>query len=115
MRHRVRIQPYIPNDLHLKLRAHSMAHTLTDSAVTEAALREYLERDAVDEDLVVRRAPDLHHAVRGRGKAAGLHALLQGALRVAAAEGRRPSICNSIISVKQTWPMRSRQRLWPRT
>lgn len=63
MRHRVRIQPYIPNDLHLKLRAHSMAHTLTDSAVTEAALREYLERDAVDEDLVVRRMDGVTQAV----------------------------------------------------
>jgi integrase len=32
-----------------------MAHAVTDSAVTEAALREYLEREGVDEDLVVRR------------------------------------------------------------
>jgi len=63
MRHRVRIQPYIPADLHRKLRAHSMAHALTDSAVAEAALREYLEREGVDEDLVVRRMDGVTHAV----------------------------------------------------
>jgi hypothetical protein len=40
-----------------------MAHAVTDSAVTEAALREYLEREGVDEDLVVRRMDGVTHAV----------------------------------------------------
>jgi hypothetical protein len=63
MRHRIRIQPYISPDLHRKLRAHAMAQAVTDSAVTEAALRDYLERDGVDEDLVVRRMDGVTQAV----------------------------------------------------
>ena len=47
MRHRIRIQPYISTDLHRKLRAHALAQAVTDSAVTEAALRDYLEHGNV--------------------------------------------------------------------
>jgi hypothetical protein len=63
MRHRIRIQPYISPDLHRKLRAHALAQAVTDSAVTEAALRDYLERGIVEEDLVVRRLDGVTHAV----------------------------------------------------
>ena len=63
MRHRIRIQPYISPDLHRKLRAHALAQAVTDSAVTEAALRDYLEHGAVEEDLVVRRLDGVTHAV----------------------------------------------------
>jgi hypothetical protein len=55
MRHRVRIQPYVLPETHRKLRAYAAAQNLTDSAVTEAALSEYLERDNFDEPLIVRR------------------------------------------------------------
>jgi hypothetical protein len=55
MRHRVRIQPYVLPATHRKLRAYAAAQNLTDSAVTEAALSEYLERDNFDEPLIVRR------------------------------------------------------------
>ena len=55
MRHRVRIQPYISPELCRKLRAYSAARELTDSAVTEAALSEYLGREDVEEALVLRR------------------------------------------------------------
>jgi hypothetical protein len=55
MRHRVRIQPYVSPDIHRKLRAHTTAKDLTESAVTEAALGEYLEENGVDEPLILRR------------------------------------------------------------
>jgi hypothetical protein len=55
MRHRTRIQPYVSDDTHRKLRAYSAAHALTESAVAEAAIREFVDRQPIDEDLVLRR------------------------------------------------------------
>jgi hypothetical protein len=55
MRNRLRIQPYVSADLRRKLAAYSRAQEVTESAVVDAALREYLERDGVEEALVVRR------------------------------------------------------------
>lgn len=59
MRHRVRIQPYIAPDLRRRLAAYSAAQDVTESAVMEAALAKYLEPDAGDEGLVVRRLDSL--------------------------------------------------------
>ena len=55
MRHRIRIQPYVTPEIHRKLRAYSAANDLTDSAVAEAALGDFLEPDGVDEALIMRR------------------------------------------------------------
>lgn len=55
MRARVRIQPYIPRDLHQRLRAWAAAQNVTESAVAEAALAAYLDPDCPDEDLIARR------------------------------------------------------------
>ena len=55
MRHAIRIQPYLAPDLFRKLRAYAGARSLTVSAVISAALSEYLERDEVDDALIVRR------------------------------------------------------------
>ena len=63
MRHRVRIQPYVLPATHRKLRAYSAAKDLTDSAVAEAALSEYLERDNFDEPLIVRRLDSVVRAL----------------------------------------------------
>ena len=63
MRHRVRIQPYVSPATHRKLRAYSAAQDLTDSAVAEAALSEFLERDNFDEPLIVRRLDSVVRAL----------------------------------------------------
>jgi hypothetical protein len=63
MRHRIRIQPYISRALHRKLRAHSAANNLTDSAVAEEALSKYLESDAIEDALVLRRLAGVDGAV----------------------------------------------------
>jgi hypothetical protein len=63
MRHRIRIQPYISPDLYRKLRAYSAVHDLTDSAVAEAALSEYLGREGIEEALVLRRVGGVDDAV----------------------------------------------------
>ncbi len=63
MRHRIRIQPYVLPATHRKLRAYSAAKDLTDSAVAEAALSEYLERDNFDEPLIVRRLDSVVRAL----------------------------------------------------
>jgi hypothetical protein len=63
MRHRIRIQPYISPALYRKLRAHSAANDLTDSAVAEEALSKYLESDAIEETLVLRRLAGVDGAV----------------------------------------------------
>lgn len=55
MRHRVRIQPYISPDLHRQLRLYTVARNLSDSAVAEAALAEYLGRAVPDEGVVLTR------------------------------------------------------------
>jgi predicted transcriptional regulator len=63
MRHAIRIQPYLARDLFQKLRAYAAARSLTVSAVINAALAEYLERDEVDDALVVRRLNDVSHGL----------------------------------------------------
>jgi hypothetical protein len=55
MRRRNRIQPYVSDDTHRKLRAYATAQALTESAVAEAAIREFVDRQPIDEDLVLRR------------------------------------------------------------
>jgi hypothetical protein len=55
MRRRIRIQPYVSPEIHRKLRAYSAANDLTDSAVAQAALGDFLEPDGVDEGLIMRR------------------------------------------------------------
>ena len=81
MRHRVRIQPYVSPEIHRKLRAHSAANDLTDSAVAEAALADFLEPDGVDEALIMRRLDDvaqvlaqLQHDVAVVSQAVGIFA-----------------------------------------
>ncbi|MEP6653433.1 MAG: hypothetical protein ABJA82_08750 [Myxococcales bacterium] len=64
MRHRIRIQPYLSPETHRKMRAYAMGNGVTDSAVAEAALAEYLSRDSLDEALVVRRLDGLARAVQ---------------------------------------------------
>lgn len=63
MRHRDRIQPYITPEVHRKLTAYSVTEELTESAVVEAALQQYLDRDRVQEPLVLRRLDGLAHSV----------------------------------------------------
>jgi hypothetical protein len=65
MRHTIRIQPYISADLFQKLRAYAAARSLTVSAVIGAALGEYLERDEVEDALLVRRLDGVMHAIGG--------------------------------------------------
>ena len=59
MRHAIRIQPYVPRDLFQKLRAYAEARSLTVTAVINAALADYLERDEVEDALIVRRLDDV--------------------------------------------------------
>ena len=63
MRHAIRVQPYLSRDLFQKLRAYAAARSQTVSAVIAAALAEYLERDEVEDALIVRRLDDVTHAV----------------------------------------------------
>lgn len=63
MRHAIRIQPYLPPDLFRKVRAYAKARSLTVSAVVAAALGEYLERDEVEDALLVRRLDNVGHVV----------------------------------------------------
>jgi hypothetical protein len=55
MRRRTRIQPYVSDDTQRKLRAYATAQALTESAVAEAAILEFVDHHPVDEDLVLRR------------------------------------------------------------
>jgi hypothetical protein len=55
MRRRVRRPSYVDPVLDQRARAYAVAHRLTDSAVTQAALKKYLDEGCVDEALVVRR------------------------------------------------------------
>jgi hypothetical protein len=66
MRERIRIQPYVSRDLRRKLRAWSSAQNVTESAVTEAALTEYLDDGRVDEDVISRRLDLVSQAVARR-------------------------------------------------
>jgi hypothetical protein len=63
MRQAKRIQPYLSPDLFGKLRAYAAARSLTVSAVVADALGEYLERDDVEDALLVRRMDSVTHAV----------------------------------------------------
>ena len=64
MRHRIRIQPYLSPEVHRKLRAYASNQHVTESAVAEKALAEYLARDQVEEALVVRRMDTLTQSVK---------------------------------------------------
>lgn len=63
MRYRIRIQPYISPELYRKLRAYSAVQNVTDSSVAEEALSKYLESDAVEEALLLRRLSGVDEAV----------------------------------------------------
>jgi hypothetical protein len=63
VRQTVRIQPYVSRETQRKLRVYSKTRRLTESAVTDAALVEYLERDQVEQALVVRRLDGLAETV----------------------------------------------------
>jgi hypothetical protein len=63
MRRAVRIQPYLPPDLFQKSRAYASARSQTVTAVIAAALREYLERDEVEDALLVRRLDGVTQAI----------------------------------------------------
>ena len=58
-----RIQPYLAPELTEKVRAYAAARSLTVSAVMTAALTEYFERDAVEDELIVRRLDGVTHAI----------------------------------------------------
>ena len=62
MRHRVRIQPYVSRELQRKLRSWAAAQNITESAVAEAALTEYLDDGKTEEDLIRRRLDTLTQA-----------------------------------------------------
>jgi hypothetical protein len=55
MRERVRIQPYVHRDVAAKLRAYAAAKGVPDGAVVASALKEYLDRDRNDRELLMRR------------------------------------------------------------
>jgi len=63
MRRGVRIQPYVPSDLFQKLHACAAVRSETVTAVIVAALREYLERDEVEDALLVRRLDGVTQAI----------------------------------------------------
>jgi hypothetical protein len=63
MRQKVRIQPYVSRELESKVRAYAATRRLTESAVAEAALSEYVERDQAERTLVVRRLDALTETV----------------------------------------------------
>ena len=63
MRRGIRIQPYLPADLFQKLHAYAEVHSETVTAVIVAGLREYLERDEVEDALLVRRLDGVTQAI----------------------------------------------------
>jgi hypothetical protein len=63
MRCGIRIQPYLPADMFQRLRAYAAARSFTVSAVVVAAVGEYLDRDQVEDELIVRRLDGVTHAV----------------------------------------------------
>jgi hypothetical protein len=63
MRLGIRIQPYLPVDLFQKLHAYAAVRSETVTAVIAAALREYLERDEVEDALLVRRLDGVTQAI----------------------------------------------------
>jgi hypothetical protein len=62
MRTRTRIHPYVTPDLARRLVAYSAAKGLTDSAVVQAALEEYLDGGEKDNVLIIRRLDRLGRA-----------------------------------------------------
>lgn len=68
MRHAIRIQPYLSRELAKKLRAYTTARSLTVSAVVADALGQYLERDDVEDAVLVRRLEGVTHAVEQVGR-----------------------------------------------
>ena len=63
MRNRARMQPWVPLDVRRRTRAYCVTHDLTESALTTAALVQYMDGSGVDEELVVRRLDGLTQAV----------------------------------------------------
>lgn len=63
MKNRVRIQPYISADLRRRLASYSAAQGVTESAVAQAALTEYLAPDSKHEDLILRRLDGIAKAL----------------------------------------------------
>lgn len=59
MKNHIRIQPYIPRELHSKLGNYCAAANETVSAVVREALVQYMKRDDVDRDLILRRIDGL--------------------------------------------------------
>jgi hypothetical protein len=55
MRSIVRIQPYVPREVASRLRAYAAAQGVPDGAVVSSALKEYLDRDRNDRELLMRR------------------------------------------------------------
>jgi predicted transcriptional regulator len=55
MRHKSRFQPYVSPEVHRKVQVYAAARGLTESAVANAALSEYVERDQFERSLVERR------------------------------------------------------------
>jgi hypothetical protein len=63
MRNRARMQPWVPLDVRRRTRAYCVTHDVTESALTAAALVQYMDGTGVDEKLVVRRLDGLTQAV----------------------------------------------------
>lgn len=63
MRTRTRMQPWVPLEVRKQTRAYCVTHDVTESALTTAALVQYMKGSRVDEDLVVRRLDGLTQAV----------------------------------------------------
>jgi hypothetical protein len=63
MRRRIRIQPYVSPETQRKLRAFASAQALSESSVAEAAILEFVDRNPIDEDLVLRRLDGLSQSV----------------------------------------------------
>jgi hypothetical protein len=55
MKNHIRIQPYIPRELHSTLGTYCAVANETVSAVVTEAIVQYLKRDDVDRDLILRR------------------------------------------------------------
>jgi len=59
MRNRARMQPWVPLDVRRRTRAYCVTHDVTESALTAAALVQYMDASGVDEKLVLRRLDGL--------------------------------------------------------
>ncbi len=57
------MQPWVPLEVRERTRVYCLTHRLTESALTAAALVQYMDGDGVDEELVVRRLDGLTQAV----------------------------------------------------